>query len=90
MHDRIFANQRTMDVPVLKAHAAAFGLDMAKFDQCLDSGRFADHIAEDLKQGEQLGVESTPTVYINGRPVVGAQPYDFFKTVVDEELARAK
>ncbi len=66
----------------------ALGLDAAKFDQCLDSGKYAAGIAEDMKQGESLGVQSTPTVYVNGRPVVGAQPYEFFQMVIDEELAQ--
>ena len=90
MHDRIFAHQRTMEVPVLKQHAAALKLDTVKFDQCLDSGKFAEMIAADVKAGNDLGVQSTPTMYINGRPVVGAQPFDQFQMVIDEELARAK
>lgn len=88
MHDRMFANQQALMVPTLKQHAAALGLDTAKFDQCLDSGKYAQAIADDLKLGEKLGVQSTPTVYINGRPVVGAQPYEYFQSVIDEELAR--
>jgi protein-disulfide isomerase len=88
MHDRIFLNQAKLAVPALKEHAAALSLDTAKFDQCLDSGKFADAVAEDLKQGEKLGVQSTPTLYVNGRPVVGAQPFEYFQSVIDEELAR--
>ena len=88
MHDRLFANQRALGLPSLKQAAAGLGLDPAKFDQCLDSGKYAAGIAEDVKQGESLGVQSTPTVYVNGRPVVGAQPYEFFQMVIDEELAK--
>lgn len=90
MHDRIFANQGAMQVPTLRQHAAALKLDTASFDQCLDSGKFAVSIAADVKQGEQLGVNSTPTMYINGRPVIGAQPFEQFKSVIEEELARGK
>jgi protein-disulfide isomerase len=88
MHDRIFSNQAKLAVPALKEHAAALSLDTAKFDQCLDSGKFADAVAEDQKQGEKLGVQSTPTLYVNGRPVVGAQPFEYFQSVIDEELSR--
>jgi protein-disulfide isomerase len=88
MHDRIFLNQRTMGVPALKQHAGAMGLDTGKFDQCLDSGKYTASVAADLKYGETLGVQSTPTIYINGRAVLGAQPYEVFQTVIDEELAR--
>jgi protein-disulfide isomerase len=90
MHDRIFANQSSMGVPTLKQHAAALGLNTAAFDQCLDSGKFADVIAEDMKLGETLGVSSTPTMYINGRPLIGAQPFDAFQAMIDEELAGKK
>jgi protein-disulfide isomerase len=90
MHDRMFANQSALAVPALKQHAVALGLDAAKFDQCLDSGKHAASISEDMKVGESLGVGSTPTIYVNGRAVIGAQPYEVFKTVIDEELARIK
>ena len=90
MHDLIFINQSNMGVPALKQQAAAMKLDSAKFDQCVDSGRHAAGIAEDMKTGEQMGVASTPTLYINGRPVLGAQPFEYFKRVIDEELARVK
>jgi len=90
MHDRLFANQVAIDVPSLKKHAATLGLDQATFDQCLDSGKFAGIIGEDQKLGEELGVQSTPTLYINGRAVIGAQPYDVFQSVIDEELASRK
>ncbi len=90
MHDLIFANQSNMGVPALSQHAAAMKLDTAKFDECVASGKHAAGIAEDMKAGEQMGVGSTPTLYVNGRPVIGAQPFEYFKTVIDEELARVK
>jgi len=90
MHDRLFANQQGLAVPSLKQTAAGLGLDAAKFDQCLDSGKYGASIAADMKEGEQLGVQSTPTVYVNGRAVVGAQPFEFFQSVIDEELAKKK
>jgi len=88
MHDRIFANQQSMQTPALKQHAADLRLDADAFNQCLDSGKHASRVAENLKSGEALGVSSTPTLYVNGRPVLGAQPFEYFKTVIDEELAR--
>jgi protein-disulfide isomerase len=90
MHDRMFANQQALHVPQLKEHAVALGIDTAAFNQCLDSGKFADAVKADLRYGSELGVSSTPTMYINGRPLIGAQPYDVFKSVIDEELARGK
>jgi protein-disulfide isomerase len=90
MHDRIFAFQSTMQVPTLRQHAAELKLDTAAFDKCLDSGKYGLPISIDVKQGQQLGVDSTPTTYVNGRPVIGAQPFEAFKTVIDEELARKR
>lgn len=90
MHDRLFANQRALQVPALKQHAASLGLDMEAFSQCLDSGKHAARVEADLREGEALGVNSTPTLFINGRPVMGAQPLAYFKAVIDEELARLR
>jgi protein-disulfide isomerase len=90
LHDRLFANQQALQVPALKQHAEAIGLDMNAFNQCFDSGKHAARVSANLKSGEALGVASTPTLYVNGRPVVGAQSFEYFKTVIDEELARAR
>jgi protein-disulfide isomerase len=90
MHDAMFANQRALQVPALKQAARTLGLDGAAFDQCLDSGKHAAHVRADYELGEKMGVNSTPTIYINGRPLIGAQPFEAFKQVIDEELARVK
>jgi protein-disulfide isomerase len=88
LHDLMFANQRALNVPELKQYASTLGLDAAKFTQCLDSGKHAGLVAAGMAQGERMGVNSTPTLYINGRPLIGAQPFEAFKAVIDEELAR--
>jgi protein-disulfide isomerase len=88
MHDRLFSDQRALEVPGLKASAAALGLNVAKFNQCLDSATYQAIVQEDLSLGEKMGVNSTPTLYINGRAVVGAQPFELFKSIIDEELAK--
>jgi protein-disulfide isomerase len=90
LHDRLFANQQALQVPMLKQHATELGLDMNAFNQCLDSGKHAGRVAENVKSGQALGVGSTPTLYVNGRPVLGAQPFEYFKAVIDEELARGR
>jgi protein-disulfide isomerase len=88
LHDHMFANQRALNVPELKQYAATLGLDAAKFNQCLDSGKHAGLVAAGTAQGERMGVNSTPTLYINGRPLIGAQPFEAFKQIIDEELAK--
>ena|SRR5687767_3430178 len=90
MHDAMFANPRALAVPQLKQTAKTLGLDAAKFDQCLDSGKHAANVRADMALGEKMGVNSTPTIYINGRPLIGAQPFEQFKQIIDEELARIK
>jgi protein-disulfide isomerase len=88
MHDLLFLSQSELAVPKLKEHAAALGLDAAAFGQCLDSGKYANAVNTDFQYGQHLGVESTPTVYINGRQLLGAQPFEAFEFVINEELAR--
>jgi protein-disulfide isomerase len=87
-HDRLFANQQSLDVPSLKKHAADLSLDVEKFNQCLDSGEMAALVEEDVEEGQRFGVSSTPAFFINGRLVLGAQPYETFEKVIREELAR--
>ena len=88
LHDLLFANQRALQPESLKTHAVAAGLDAAAFDQCLDSGKYADAVQAEMDTATALGVVSTPTVFVNGRLVSGAQPYDAFAKIIDEELAR--
>jgi protein-disulfide isomerase len=88
MHDAMFADIRNLFVPALKQTARKLGLDGAAFDQCLDSGKHAANIRADLDEAARMGVNSTPTFYINGRPLIGAQPFEAFKQVIDEELSR--
>ena len=87
-HDRLFANQEALQPGDLKKYAADLGLDTAKFDACLDSAKFGDRVREGVVQGTRLGVDSTPTMYVNGRLVSGAQPFEVIAGIIDEELAR--
>ncbi len=88
LHDQLFANQQQLQIADLKRHAAAVGLDQAKFDQCLDAGTHAANVQADADFGTELGVQSTPTLYINGRIVTGAQPAGVFESIIDDELSR--
>ena len=89
-HDRLFANQQLLQPDDLKRHAADLGLDAAAFNGCLDNSKYGERVRDGVAQGQRLGVSSTPTVYINGRLLSGAQPYETFAAVIDEELSRAK
>ena len=89
-HDRLFANQQSLQPEELKQHATALGLDAAAFNACLDSSKYGERVRDGVAQGTRLGVNSTPTIYINGRMLSGAQPYETFVSVIDEELSRAR
>jgi protein-disulfide isomerase len=89
MHDLLWENSSKLQVADLKAHAATLGLDAAAFGACLDSGRHASLVESDLAAGQGYGVSGTPAFFVNGRPLVGAQPFEAFAQVIDDELARA-
>jgi protein-disulfide isomerase len=88
-HDRLFGNQQALMPDALKTHAAAVGLDAAKFDACLDTAKYSSRVQDQIGIGARLGINSTPAVFINGRQVTGAQPYEVFAGIIDEELARS-
>jgi len=89
MHDAMFKNQRALAVDDLKKSAAALGLDAAKFNGCLDTGRTAATVKSDLLEGRAVGVDGTPTYFINGRFLTGAQPIEAISAIIDDELRRA-
>lgn len=88
-HDQVFSNQKKLEVPDLKETAGHLGLETTSFNSCLDSGLQAVKVQEDLKDGTKLGVNSTPTLFINGRLFVGAS-YDGMAKMIDDEIRRAK
>ena len=87
MHDSLLANQAALGGDDLKKRARVLGIDPAKFDACLDTGRMAPVVEASKKLGEGIGVNSTPSFFVNGRPLSGAQPFEKFKELVDHELA---
>lgn len=88
-HDRLFANQQALGPEDLKRHAAELGLDAAKFASCVEDGRMQRLVQADMDESKRYGVSSTPTFFINGRLVSGAQPYEVFDRIIQEELAKA-
>ena len=90
MHDSLLANQGALGADDLKGRARTLQLDMTRFDACLDSGRMTPVVEASKKLGEGIGLNSTPSFFVNGRPLSGAQPFERFKELVDHELAAAK
>jgi protein-disulfide isomerase len=89
-HDRLFAAQPDFERDDLVRYAVELGLARGPFVACLDERRFAAAVAADLKQGRALGVRSTPSFLINGRPLIGAHPVEAFRSAVDEALRGAR
>jgi predicted DsbA family dithiol-disulfide isomerase len=89
-HDAMFADQTKLDPASLKANAAKIGLDTKKFNDCFDAKAAVPGIKADQAQGEQLGVSGTPTFFVNGREMVGAETEQGFSDVIDDELAHPK
>lgn len=87
-HDRLFA-ETDLSVANLKTTAEKLGLNFPNFEQCLSEQSFNTKIAGDLETGLNIGVRATPTFFINGRPLLGAQPFDRFKEIIEEEISAA-
>ena len=86
-HDALFKNQQSLDTNSLKTYAKSLGLDEAKFSECLDSNKYTEKVKQDMEEGQSKGVTGTPTFFVNGNMLVGAQPFDAFKEIIDKELA---
>ena len=86
MHDALFQHQGALSVDKLKGYARGAGLDGARFDSCLDSGKSQPKIDRDLKDGEQAGVEGTPAIFVNGRLLSGASSYEELHRAVEDAL----
>jgi len=78
--------ERPLDVGSLKMRANNIGLDIKMFDECLDTGKMAERVATEQKEGVLAGVSGTPSFMINGVMLVGAQPLSSFESVIDAEL----
>jgi protein-disulfide isomerase len=85
-HNALLSGRPDMSDAGLKQKAASLGLDAGAFSTCLASDRHDASIREAAAKGSELGVSSTPTFFINGRRLVGAQPLESFQKLIDEEL----
>ena len=88
MHDKIFSDQRGMSEAKYLEYATELGLDVEKFKKDLKSPAVLKRIKVDTAQAQKLGVTGTPAFFVNGRFLSGAQPFDSFKRLIDEMLAK--
>lgn len=85
-HDKLFENYQKYSSDNFKQWAKDLGLNIGKFNDCLDSGKFSQKIKDDYQEGLQKGVNGTPATFVNGQLVSGALPYDSFKQIIDNSL----
>lgn len=85
-HDKLFSSE-TLGEETYIQYATDLGLNMDTFTSCLSSGKYDAFVQQDMDFALNLGVQSTPTFFINGLAIVGAQPLTSFQQLIDKELA---
>ena len=88
-HDLLFKNRRRLQKSNLISYAKVLGLNLAKFKAALDSGKYKAYVTRDSRAGSSIGANGTPTFFINGRKLVGAQPISRFRSIINQEIAIA-
>jgi len=86
LHDRLFADQRALDREGLVAQAKAIGLNVSQFEGDLEDPGVIAQVERDQTEAKRFGINGTPTFFVNGRKITGAQPLDTFRAVIDAEL----
>lgn len=86
-HDLLFKAESGLGVEAYKQYATDLGLDLEEFDACLENRKYQEKIQANMRYAADLGVRSTPTFFINGIAVVGAQPFEVFQDIIIKELA---
>jgi protein-disulfide isomerase len=86
-YQALFSMKYDLTTEAYQQYAAELRLDTQAFTECLADRRYEPEVMGDYNYAVNLGVSSTPTFFINGIPIVGAQPYEVFKQIIDQELA---
>ena len=87
-HDKVFANQQELTLNAYTRYARELGLDVARFEKDLADPESQKRIEADAAEARSIGVTGTPTFFVNGRFLSGAQPFEEFGAAIDAELAR--
>jgi protein-disulfide isomerase len=77
-----------LEISSLKQYASDLGLNTAKFNSCLDNGEATDTVKKDAAEGAKDGVNGTPTIFVDGKMIVGAEPYANFAQEIDAALKK--
>ncbi|MEE2903462.1 MAG: thioredoxin domain-containing protein [Myxococcota bacterium] len=89
MHDKMFANMKSLTQANFDKWAGEIGLNLGKFKKDMASKAIIDQVAKDMADGSKFGARGTPTFFVNGVPVRGAQPFNNFKPIIDKEIELA-
>lgn len=89
-YDKLFANQRALEDADLEKYAQEIGLDVAKWKADKDSAETKALVQKDLDLAAQVNARGTPNFFINGRNIRGAQPYENFEGLIQDEIEKAK
>lgn len=100
MHDKLVSNQRSLDARTFESYAKGLSMDVGSFNKCVESNKYAEKVRLDLKDGQEAGVNGTPTFFVGytdgnsdvkaTATLVGAQPFAKFKETIDGLLAKKK
>jgi protein-disulfide isomerase len=87
-NEKIFANQQAISDDDFKKYATDLGLNVETFTACYSAGKYRADVEKDAAEGSKVGVTGTPAFFVNGRFLSGAQPFEAFKAMIDDELKR--
>lgn len=94
-HDKLFEGQEVWSekgnddaIATFKGYAKDLGLKTNEFNKCLDNEQKKAEIDQDLSDGQNYGISGTPSFFVNGYLLVGAQPYEEFQKMIEEELSK--
>jgi protein-disulfide isomerase len=90
MHEILFKNQGALAAPDLEKYAQEIGLNMAKYKAAIEDKKLAETVDAEAAMGGKIGARGTPAFFVNGRFLSGAQPFERFKSLIDEELKKAE
>ena len=87
LHDHMFDNQQSLKEEELELAVAKLeGINLDSYKKCMKSKKYTASIDQDIAQGNKLGIKSTPTFFVNGKLVNGAQPIEVFSELIEEDL----
>ena len=86
-HDALFLREETKNLETYLLFAEEFDLNIDDFEECFESDRTIAEVENDARFAAGLGIRGTPTFFVNGLALVGAQPMEIFQAVIEDELA---